>query len=51
MKDSPLARVIGVHGNRLVKVEYGPSTYIEASNEFLSTIPSLYDYQMKLRLA
>jgi hypothetical protein len=50
MDDGPFARIIGVHGNQNLKIEYGPDVYIEFLNKTISTTPSLYDYQLKKRL-
>lgn len=43
------ARIIGVHGNAKIKVEYGPNAYMELTNE-KPGISSLYEYQLKQRL-
>ncbi|MFD0861602.1 hypothetical protein ACFQ1M_05250 [Sungkyunkwania multivorans] len=50
MKDGPLARVIGVHGNHQFKVVYEPDAYMEFTNRSLEKIPSLYEFQLKKRL-
>lgn len=50
MEDGVFARVIGVHGNHPLKVEYGPGARIEQTNMKLKSIPSLYDYQLETRL-
>jgi len=50
MKDGANAIVIGVNGNKEVKVEYGPNAYIDFINQPLDDIPSLYIYQLNLRL-
>ena len=49
MEDGVYARVVGVHGNHPFKITYAPDAHIEMTNETLSGIPSLYDYQMKKR--
>ncbi|MBC3766768.1 hypothetical protein [Neptunicella marina] len=49
MKDGVGARLIGVHGNLPVKVNYAPDAYIEQTNTKPEQI-SLYDYQLKMRL-
>jgi hypothetical protein len=51
MQDGPFARVIGVYGNHALKVNYEPNAYIEFTNNSMEKIPSLYDYQLKKRLA
>ncbi len=50
MKDGPKARLVGVHANRPIKVEYNPDAYLEKINTELIEIPSLYRYQLKKRL-
>jgi len=50
MEDGPFARIIGVHGNQNLKIEYGPDAYIEFLNHSIQQAPSLYDYQLKKRL-
>ena len=50
MKDGPFARIIGVHGNHKLEVDYGPNPYIEWINTSLNPVPSLYDYQLQKRL-
>lgn len=51
MEDGAFARVIGVHGNQTLKVNYEPNAYIEFTNYSMEKIPSLYNYQLKKRLA
>ena len=34
MKDGPNARVVGVHANLPIRVEYGPEAYIEGVGQF-----------------
>lgn len=50
LDEGPMARIIGLHGNRTFKLDYRPSPYVEALNTPLESIPSLYDYQKNLRL-
>jgi hypothetical protein len=50
MKDGPLARILGVSGNILVAVEYGPDAYIEGINQYYQDVPSLYTWQLDNRL-
>lgn len=50
MGDGPFARLIGIHGNQNLKIEYGPDAYIESLNQSIQKKPSLYDYQLKKRL-
>ncbi|MBF7073661.1 hypothetical protein ISG33_09665 [Glaciecola sp. MH2013] len=50
MKDGPRARVVSVHGNLPITVEYGPQAYIEGTNHEYTDAPSLFYYQLKKRL-
>ncbi|WP_240642336.1 hypothetical protein [Nonlabens xiamenensis] len=50
MKDGPLARVIGTHGNGNYQIEYGPDAYISHTNQALNAAPSLYTYQLEQRM-
>lgn len=50
MEDGPQTRIIGVHGNKTVKLDYVPSAYIDAVNTPLNSAPSLYDYQLNKRI-
>lgn len=49
MKDGPHARVIGTHGNTNYKVSYEPASYISQTNEELTEVPSLYEFQLSKR--
>lgn len=49
MKDGTHARLIGVHGNVPVEVDYGPDAYLEKINSELENVPSLYEYQLSKR--
>jgi hypothetical protein len=49
MKDGPFARLVGIHGNHLFKIAYGPKAYIELTNSSIKEIPSLYNYQLNQR--
>lgn len=49
MKKGPFANVIGVTGNQIFEVKYGPESHIEFVNQSLENIPSLYTYQLKKR--
>jgi hypothetical protein len=51
VKDGPEARLVGVHGNLPLEIDYGPSAYIEGINTFYRAIPSLYEYQLNQRLS
>lgn len=47
--EGPDARVIGMHGNRQIRLEHTPEPYVEWMNRPLSTVPSLYAYQLSQR--
>ncbi|MCV9387299.1 glycoside hydrolase family 55 protein [Reichenbachiella ulvae] len=49
MKDGPSARLVGVHANRPIKIQYGPQPYIAATNQELRKVPSLFTYQLLQR--
>ena len=48
--EGPMARMVGLHGNRTFELDYRPAPYVELLNVELSTVPSLYDYQLRKRL-
>jgi len=48
--EGPMARIVGLHGNRTFELDYRPAPYVEMLNVELSTVPSLYDYQLRRRL-
>ena len=48
--EGPMARIVGLHGNRTFKLDYRPAPYVESLNVALSDVPSLYDYQLRKRL-
>ncbi|MCG9970539.1 glycoside hydrolase family 55 protein [Christiangramia crocea] len=50
MNDGPHARLIGVHGNHDIELNYGPGAFVEKTNSNLENIPSLYEYQLNARL-
>ena len=45
----PAARVVGMHGNRPLELDYTPQPYVEAAGERLLAVPSLYDWQLRNR--
>ena len=49
LDEGPMARIVGLHGNRTFKLDYRPTPYVEMLNQPLESIPSLYDYQRKQR--
>lgn len=48
--EGPDSRIIGMHGNRPINLDYRPGGYLEMLNQRAATIPSLYDYQLAQRL-
>ena len=50
MEDGTNARVVGVHANLPIRVEYGPKAYIEGVGRLFHHVPSLYYYQLGQRL-
>ncbi|MEM7283544.1 MAG: glycosyl hydrolase family 28-related protein [Pseudomonadota bacterium] len=48
--EGPMARIVGLHGNRTFKLDYRPAPYIEKLNTELRRAPSLYDFQLDNRL-
>ena len=50
LDEGPMARIVGLHGNRSFELDYRPSPYVEMLNERIELIPSLYDYQKRTRL-
>lgn len=49
LDEGPMARIVGLHGNREFKLDYRPTPYVEGMNVELTTAPSLYDYQLENR--
>ncbi|MDN3644743.1 glycosyl hydrolase family 28-related protein [Pontixanthobacter aestiaquae] len=47
--EGPDARVIGMHGNREIELDYRPTPYQEMINARVSAVTSLYDYQLNER--
>jgi hypothetical protein len=47
--EGPGARIVGLNGNRPLVIDYKPDAYIEDTNQPVSAIPSLYDYQRAKR--
>jgi Pectate lyase superfamily protein len=47
--EGPGARIVGLHSNRQLEVDYKPDAYIEGTNQPVSAVPSLYDYQLAKR--
>jgi hypothetical protein len=49
LDEGPMARIVGLHGNRQFKLDYRPTPYVELLNVPLESTPSLYDLQKKQR--
>ena len=47
--EGPDARIIGMHGNRPIRLMHKPAPYAEMLNEEVAGAPSLYDYQLQRR--
>ena len=50
LDEGPLARIVGLHGNRKLQLDYRPEPHIESLNTRIATVPSLYDYQRAKRI-
>ena len=50
LDEGPMARIVGLHGNREFKLDYRPMPYVEDLNEEVRAAPSLYDYQLSKRV-
>ena len=50
LDEGPMARIIGLHGNREFELDYRPAPYVELLNRELRAAPSLYDFQRARRL-
>ena len=50
LDEGPMARIVGLHGNREFELDYRPTPYVEDLNIALRAAPSLYDYQRALRV-
>lgn len=48
--EGPDARVIGMHGNRQLKLDFVPAPHVEHMNQALDTAPSLYGWQRRQRI-
>ena len=49
LDEGPSARIVGLHGNRTLELDYRPEPYVENLNTRVADIPSLYDYQLAKR--
>ncbi|MFC4292820.1 glycosyl hydrolase family 28-related protein [Sphingorhabdus arenilitoris] len=45
----PGARIIGMHGNRPIRLDYRPDPYVEWLNKPVNSVPSLHTYQLEQR--
>ena len=50
LDEGPAARIVGLHGNRTLQLDYRPEPYVESLNSRIAGIPSLYDYQLANRM-
>jgi hypothetical protein len=50
LDEGPMARIIGLHGNREFSLDYRPAPYVEKLNVELRAVPSLYEYQLSKRI-
>jgi hypothetical protein len=47
--EGPESRIVGMHGNRPIDLDYRPGGYLESLNQSIDTIPSLHSYQLAKR--
>ncbi|NJO13800.1 MAG: hypothetical protein HC870_00735 [Rhizobiales bacterium] len=47
--EGPGARIVGLHGNRSIMLDYRPTPYAEMLNDAVVSAPSLYEYQLARR--
>ena len=47
--EGPDARIVGMHGNRPIRLNHKPSPYLEMLNQAVTAAPSLYAYQLQQR--
>ena len=50
LDEGPMARIVGLHGNRTFELDYRPTPYVEMLNVMPRSVPSLYEYQRNQRL-
>ncbi len=48
--EGPDARIIGMHGNREIRLDHTPEPYLEWLNQSVEAVPSLYAYQLNKRM-
>lgn len=51
LAEGPEARIIGLHANRPLTLDYRPEPYVESLNQPVENVPSLYAWQRARRLA
>ena len=49
--EGPNARIIGLHGNRPLRLDHTPAPHVEWLNREVASAPSLYEYQRQKRLS
>ncbi|WP_332817032.1 hypothetical protein [Sphingopyxis sp.] len=47
--EGPDERIVGLHANRRIAVDYTPAPYIEGAGQAVDAAPSLYEYQLAHR--
>ncbi len=47
--EGPDARIVGMHGNRKIRLDHTPAPYLESLNRPIDGVPSLYAYQLEKR--
>ncbi len=50
LSDGPAARIVGMHADMPLTLDYGPDAYVEGLNRDDLAVPSLYEYQLRQRL-
>ncbi len=51
LDDGPAARIVGMRADRPITLDYGPDAYVEGLNRDDLAVPSLYEHQLRRRLA
>lgn len=49
LDEGPMARVVGLHGNREYRLDYRPASYVDMLNSAIRSAPSLYEFQKAQR--
>ena len=49
LDEGPLARIVGLHGNREFRLDYRPGPYVDMLNSAIRSAPSLYEFQKAQR--